>query len=184
MSAVAQPQMSVDEFLAWAEGREGRWELHDGRVVSMSPERVSHTEAKGEAYATLRAAIRKAGAPCRALPDGATIRISARTAFEPDALVYCGPRLAHEALECPNPIVVVEVLSPGTAANDHGRKLEGYFSVPSVVHYRIVDAEARRAIHHRRGNGDVIETRILGEGPLRLDPPGLEFDVQDLFPSP
>jgi hypothetical protein len=27
--------MNVDEFLAWAEGREGRWELIDGRPIGL-----------------------------------------------------------------------------------------------------------------------------------------------------
>jgi uncharacterized glyoxalase superfamily protein PhnB len=31
--------MDVDAFLPWAEGRQGRWELRDGRPVLMSPER-------------------------------------------------------------------------------------------------------------------------------------------------
>ena len=39
MSAVAKPKMTVDEFLVWAEGRDGRWELQDGEVLAMSPER-------------------------------------------------------------------------------------------------------------------------------------------------
>jgi len=34
--STALKQMTVDEFLSWAEGREGRWELHDGVPVMMS----------------------------------------------------------------------------------------------------------------------------------------------------
>ena len=97
-------------------------------------------------------------------------------------LVYCGPRLPPEAIEIPNPLIVVEVLSEGTAGRDHGVKLAGYFSLPSLAHYLILDPERRTLIHHRRGQGDVIETRILTTGPLRLDPPGLEVAVEDLFP--
>ena len=47
MSDAAAMLMTVDEFLVWGEGREGRWELHDGVIVAMSPERVVHLEAKG-----------------------------------------------------------------------------------------------------------------------------------------
>src|SRR5580658_7504424 len=78
-------------------------------------------------------------------------------------------------------IIVVEVLSEGTAARDHGVKLAGYFSLQSVAHYLILDADNRMAIHHKRGLGDMIETRILKQGRLRLDPPGLEIPVEDLF---
>ena len=182
MPDVAEKLMTVDAFLAWAEGRDGRWELFDGRPIAMAPERAAHLEAKAQAWAGLQRAIERAKAPCRALPDGATVRVSRRTAFEPDALVYCGPRLSPEAIEIPNPVVVVEVLSEGTARRDHGPKLSGYFSLASVAHYLILDPEARVLIHHRRGQGDVIETRILTDGPLRLDPPGLDLAVEDLFP--
>ena len=34
--------MTVEEFLPWAEGKEGRWELHDGVPVMISPERSLH----------------------------------------------------------------------------------------------------------------------------------------------
>jgi Uma2 family endonuclease len=125
--------MTSEEFLRWAEGEEGRWELHDGVPVMMSPERVLHGDVKGEAYVALREAVRRAGLPCRAYPDGVAVRISAKATYQPDASVYCGPRppIDAQAIDCP---VVVEVLSPSTAAIDHGRKLIGYFSLPSVEH--------------------------------------------------
>ena len=79
-------------------------------------------------------------------------------------------------------IVVVEVLSPSTAAIDHGRKLSGYFSLSSVQHYLILDPDRRVAIHHKRGVGDAIETGVLTEGAARLDPPRFEVAVEALFP--
>jgi Uma2 family endonuclease len=181
MSIVVRESMSTDEFLVWAQAQEDRWELHDGALVSMSPERVLHAETKGAVYLSLKAAITRAGAPCVCLPDGAVIRVSQRTVYEPDALVYCGPRLPPEAIEVPNPVIIVEVLSPSTAARDHGVKLTGYFSLPSVTHYLILDSERRVVIHHKRGQGDFIETRILSDGLLRLDPPGLEASVVEMF---
>ena len=98
----------------------------------------------------------------------------------PDAVLVC-PRPSRDAVEIDNPLIVVEVLSPSTAANDHGIKLEGYFALPSVAHYLILDPDSRMLIHHRRRDADVIETRILHEGTLRLTPPGLELQVADLF---
>jgi Uma2 family endonuclease len=181
MSDAAANLMTVDEFLVWGEEREGRWELRDGVVVAMSPERVLHLETKGNAFSSLSDAIRGARAPCRVYPNGATVRISRRTAFEPDALARCGPPLPPDALELPDPIVVVEVLSPSTEAYDRGAKVEGYFSLASVMHYLIVDADREKIVHHKRGAGEMIETRILASDPLRLDPPGLELSVESFF---
>ena len=181
MSAVPQQRMSVDEFLAWALGQPGRHELEDGVVIAMSPERVGHLESKSNAMLALKRAIGRAKRPCHALPDGATVRINNRTAFEPDALVYCGPRLPNKAIEIPNPIIVVEVLSDSTARRDAHDKLVGYFAVTSIFHYLLVDSDKRYVVHHKRGAGEVIETRIIHAGAITLDPPGLSVSVEEMF---
>ena len=181
MSSPAKNEMDVDAFLLWAEGRDGRWELRDGQPVMMAPERATHALTKYAAQELLKAGIQRAGLPCRMFPDGMTVRITARTAFEPDALVVCPSPPDLNTMEIPNPVVVVEVLSPSTAADDHGVKLDGYFSLRSVEHYLILDADRRVMIHHKRGQADAIETRILRDGVVRLDPPGLEAEVAGFF---
>ena len=65
------------------------------------------------------------------------MRIDDATAHEPDALVYCGPRLAPSSLEVPNPLIVVEVLSPSTRHVD----AQGYFRLASVAHYLVIDPD-------------------------------------------
>ena len=180
MADAAKSDMDVDAFLRWAEGRGGRRELRDGRPVLMAPERAVHALTKYAAQESLKAAIQRAGLPCRMFPNGMTVRIGPRTAFDSDALVVCPSPPDLNTMEIPNPIVVVEVLSPGTAADDHGLKLDGYFSLPSVQHYLIIDPDRRVMIHHKRG-ADAIETRILRDGLVRLDPPGLEAEVAAFF---
>ena len=172
--------MTVDEFLVWAEDQTGRHELVDGRVWAMSPERVGHAETKFGVQTALKQAIGRAGLACYMLPDGVTVRIDSKTAYEPDALVYCGIRLPRDAVEVPSPLIVVEVLSPSTGRYDRHDKLAGYFALPSLVHYLIINIDRRMMIHHAR-NGSEIATRILGSGPLRLDPPGLDLLVEDLL---
>jgi Uma2 family endonuclease len=183
MATAPKPRMTVDEFLAWSAMQPGRFELVNGEVFSMSPERVSHGRLKFRCQKALERALTEAGLGCEVLPDGATVRIDDRTAYKPDALVYCGPPLDGEAIEVPNPVIVVEVLSPGTTAHDTGQKLAGYFLVTSVQHYLIVDPTQKAVIHHRRGPS-AIETRIATDGTVRFDPPGLELRVPDLFREP
>jgi Uma2 family endonuclease len=181
MSSPAKNEMDVDAFLAWADGRQGRWELRDGQPLMMAPERAAHALTKFAAQKALESGLQRAGLPCRVFPDGMTVRITPRAAFEPDALVACPPPADLNTMEIPNPVVVVEVLSPSTAADDHGVKLDGYFSLPSVAHYLILDPDRRVMIHHRRGHADAIETRVLREGKVILDPPGLEAQVAEFF---
>ena len=181
MTALTKPRMTVDEFLAWAQNEPGRYELFRGEVYAMSPEVVGHTKTKGAVYAGLLASIRRHGLPCHALPDGATVRIDEATAYEPDALVYCGQELPPTALEVPNPVIVVEVLAPSTRRIDVSLKLAGYFRLPSVAHYLIVDPTQSFILHHARGPGDAILTRVVTDGSITLDPPGLELAVANIY---
>jgi Uma2 family endonuclease len=175
--------MTVDEYLAWVEGRPGRFELYAGIVYAMAPERAGHATVKFAMQTALLAAIRRAGLPCHMLPDGMTVRVDEDTAHEPDALVYCGQKVPDSAVEVPNPAIVVEVLSPSTRHIDASAKLAGYFRVPSVAHYLIVDPDQRLVIHHSRGDAGAIATRIVSEGKLRLDPPGMDVTVEEVFPA-
>ncbi|MEX1366314.1 MAG: Uma2 family endonuclease, partial [Nannocystaceae bacterium] len=51
-----------------------------------------------------------------------------------------------------NPQVVIEVLSPSTAAFDRGAKFEGYRSIPSLEEYALVSVEDRTVDHFIRGD--------------------------------
>jgi len=181
MTAAAKSRMSVDEYLAWAQANPGRYELSNGEVIAMSPEGAGHAAVKYAVQTALLAGIRAHGLPCHMLPDGMTVRIDETTAYEPDALVYCGKKLAPSALEVPAPIVVVEVLSPSTRRIDASAKLAGYFRLPSVAHHLIVDPAKPLVVHHARGSDDMILTRVVTQGMIGLDPPGLSIAVADIY---
>lgn len=181
MVAQPKPRMTVDEFLVWAENQPGRYELVNGEIFAMSPERARHSLVKYATQTALSRAIKRADLPCHMMPDGMTVRIDAATTFEPDALAYCGPAIDLDAVEVPHPVIVVEVLSPGTKSVDTGAKLVGYFQLASVAHYLIIDPVKRLVVHHRRGMEGLIETRIASQGPLALTPPGLSLSVAELF---
>lgn len=177
-------RMTVDEFLVWAEGQDGRWELFHGVPYLMAPERTGHGDVKFAVQTALANAIRKAGIRCHMLPDGATVKTAVDRAHEPDALVYCGEKLPGEAIMVPNPVIVVEVSSPSTRKIDASLKMIGYFSLPSVHHYLIVNPEGPPIIHHQRQADGTILTRLLSDGTLILAPPGLEIEVPHLLAVP
>jgi Uma2 family endonuclease len=179
MTAALRRAMTVEEYLAWStsQGQRARTELINGQIVTMPAERLLHSRVKGNVFLALRLAIKTARLPCEALTDGPTVRIDDHTAYEPDALVYCGEALAPDAMLIPNPVIVVEVLSPTTRHSDTSAKLIGYFKLPSVAHYLIVDPDDRTITHHTRDG--VPEVRH--DGTVRLDPPGLSVLVEDLF---
>lgn len=171
--------LTVEDYVAWAgaQAERQRTELINGQIVAMAPERVEHGEVKLAAAIALRSAIARAGLDCHALGDGMTVRVDEHTAYEPDALVYCGSRLVRGSMMVPDPIIIVEVLSPATAHTDTSAKLIGYFKLPSVAHYLVVDPEARNVTHHTRDR----LPNVLTAGSVRLDPRGLDLTVDELF---
>ena len=180
MAALPKSIMTFEQFLAFTEGRNGKWELIDGAPVAMSPERVAHGDMKYRVARALDEAIARAKKPCRFVLDSAAVRVDANNSYQPDAMVYCGEPVSRDALFIPNPVIVVEVLSPSNALRDLRDKLAGYFKVESVAHYLIVDPDEALIIHHQR-RGDGILTRIIREGVIALDPPGIEVVVGEIY---
>lgn len=70
--------------------------------------------------------------------------------------------------------------SRSAGRRDTGLKLAGYFRLPSVRHYLILRTEDRTIVHHQRDDCGTIHTRIVQEGPIILNPPGIT--LTDCFP--
>ncbi|MCH9807615.1 MAG: Uma2 family endonuclease [Alphaproteobacteria bacterium] len=196
MTALPQHKLTVEEFLAWAEVQPkeaGRFELWDGQVIqtrgaagTMNSERANHWKRKAALYRALYQAFATARLKGDVVIDGASVKLPNNRAVEPDVLIYLGPEVPGDALVVPEPIIVCEVLSPSTAKHDTSTKLEGYFELPSIQHYLIVDPDKPLLIHHTRAEGDTLRTRIISDAahPLQLDPPGLSVDLTEVLSEP
>jgi len=111
--------LSRAAFHEWVQQQpRGRYERLRGEVVAMSPERMSperwgHASLKFEISRAIATAL--AGMPgCRVVPDGMTVQVDDDTDFEPDVAIHCGDPIPRDSLAIPNPVVVIEVLSPST----------------------------------------------------------------------
>jgi Uma2 family endonuclease len=179
MNIALRKAMTVADYLAWAETQSdrSRTELINGQIVTMSPEQLAHIRIKGAVYITLRHAIENGGIKAEVFTDGATVPIDTHTAYEPDALVRLGPPLPGRDMKVPDPLIVVEVVSPSSVHMDTSAKLIGYFKLPSVHHYLVIDPDTRTVTHHKRGADGKVSTETISSGPLRLDPPGITIDI-------
>lgn len=175
--------MSRTEFRRWAAAQpRGRYERVAGEVVAMALERAAHVRVKTRTWRVFERVIQVANLPCEAMGDGIKVEVGDDTDYEPDIVAYCGELMADNDLAAPNPVIVVEVLSPSTQSIDTGTKFTDYFRVPSIRHYLIIRADRRTVIHHRRRDDDGgIETRLVAEGQIALDPPGIEFAIEDFY---
>jgi Uma2 family endonuclease len=175
-------RMTSDAFIAWAmeQPETSHYELVAGEVVAMAPERSAHALTKAQIWRRMAEAVEVGRLPCQVYPDGMAVEVDEHTVYEPDALVRCGAPLPGDAIKLNDPVIIVEVLSPSACARNSGAKLEDYFRLPSLRHYLIVKTENRTVIHHARGADGIILTRIVREGPILLEPPGIT--VSDCFP--
>lgn len=144
MAEQALTLMTVDEFLAWDDGTETRYELADGVIHAMSPPAGAHRTIVVNSAGVLYSAL-SGRRPCRGEAE-AGLRIDERTMWQADLAVTCGPA----APEIIDPSLVIEVLSPSTRTHDLGRKLIDYKTLPSVAEIWMVDSERRWVQHWRR----------------------------------
>jgi Uma2 family endonuclease len=172
--------MGREEYRTWAEQqRAGRYERMNGIVVAMAPERIAHARVKARIWQALDPAIRVAGVPCEALPDGITVEVG-DSDHQPDAIVQCGP-IDPNGTVADSPVIIVEVLSPNTSGIDRSWKLAEYFRLPSLHHYLIIWADKRQIAHHRRARSGEIDTQTITNGDIRLDPPVITIGVEEVY---
>jgi Uma2 family endonuclease len=181
MAARPKSNLTVEQYLAAYEGAVGRYELVDGEVLKMAAETVLHVRIKGKVFTALNNSIKSKMANCEVFQDGIAVKISSKTAREPDVSVQCGQQLDSSSLVLDKPIIVVEVVSPSSSSTDANQKLEEYFSVPSIVHYLIVWPNKKLCYHHKRIDDDKILTTIVRIGKIDFDPPGIAINFDDIF---
>lgn len=128
---------TVDEFLAWDDGTDARHELADGVIRAMAPPTGTHGTVVANAIALIHAALRDRR-PCRPQAE-AGVRVGEHVCWQADVAVTCRP----PAPEVVDPLLIVEVLSPGTRLHDLGRKLDDYKGLPSVREIWMADSERR-----------------------------------------
>lgn len=139
--------MDADAFLAWAEGREGKFELVDGRVVAMAGAQRRHDRVVVNCIASLVTQL--AGKPCQPGSSDLAVKVSQRRVRRPDVLVDCGPT-PEAALFAHNPVFVLEVLSPTTRQTDLVRKLNEYQSIGGLLYILFLEPAAPEGVLYFR----------------------------------
>jgi Uma2 family endonuclease len=113
---------------------------------------IPHNDIALNLYSVLRPHLRAKG--CRINVADVKVRVNpASVYFYPDLVVSCDPQdvSAREAIE--SPMVIVEVLSPSTAAKDRSEKFACYRSIPSLQEYVLIEADRIGVECYRRGEG-------------------------------
>ena len=144
--------MTIDEFLAWEEGQELRWEFDGFAPVAMTGGTAGHSAIQRNLSMAL--GVRLRGKPCQAYTADLKIRV-ARSIRYPDAFVVCTP-VPRMATVVDDPVVVFEVLSPGTASVDHFVKNREYRDTPSIRRYVMLEQDFVGATMFERAGDDWV----------------------------
>jgi Uma2 family endonuclease len=142
--------MSAEEFLAWDETQTQRHEFVRGELFVREGAHEAHVTVMGNLCIALRQHLR--GSPCRTLAADMKLHVPAADAyFYPDVMVTCSEADRAQPLIKREPLLLVEVLSPSTAANDRGDKFAAYRLLPSLQEYVLIDPAKRRSEVFRKG---------------------------------
>jgi Uma2 family endonuclease len=176
MSAALQP-MTAEEFLAWEERQEERYEFDGFHPVAMTGGTYAHGIIGGNVRTEL--SVRLRGSRCTPLGPDMKIVVAGRFRY-PDAIVVCSP-VDRKATVIADPVVVFEVLSDSTARTDHFDKLREYTATPSIRRYVILEQDAIGAtVYVRDGDRMIVETVARGET-LRLPEIAIEIPIDELY---
>jgi Uma2 family endonuclease len=135
-----RPRHTLEEYFALLEASDKRWEFWDGELVCMAGGSPQHAMiASRVAYALGK---RLEGRGCEIFGSDMAIKTPSLPPFRyPDLSVVCGQPVfvkVDKFYTLVNPLVVIEILSPGTEYLDQEPKRVAYQALPSVQEYLLI----------------------------------------------
>jgi Uma2 family endonuclease len=179
--------MDLDDFeeLLADKPEHEKWELIGGRVVKMMVgARWSHHRLVQNINIYLANRLRERGSPCRTYTE--TFWLKERflgLAVFPDVMVHCGP-IERDAVSLSDPVVLFEVVSPGSATRDRIEKEDLYRRLPSLAHYVLVERDRAvvDVLHRADERAWSAPDRVEGlDGILVLPALQLEIPLREIY---
>ena len=147
----AQTYLTPEEYLAWERKQSFKNEYHNGQIIAMSGASRAHNRITVDI--TIQLGNQLMNSECEVFASEMRVRTSPEVSyFYPDVIVVCGEqRFEDDTFDTLlNPIVVIEVLSPSTAAFDRGEKFEHYKQLVSLQEYILISQDSVRVEHYCR----------------------------------
>ncbi|MBF0391268.1 MAG: Uma2 family endonuclease [Alphaproteobacteria bacterium] len=158
MAELAARVMTLAEFLSWDAPGQTPWQLFEGYPVAMAPSGDDHGTVAGNLVGLLKARL---AAPCRVRVEaGILLPHRGRSYYVADLAVSCRPAEPGRP-DIPDPLLIVEVLSPSTEGDDRKVKLPDYRLLPTVREIVYVDPARAYCEVHRRLDGGRWQMDIL-----------------------
>ncbi|MBE9211334.1 Uma2 family endonuclease [Plectonema cf. radiosum LEGE 06105] len=181
---VANPQfqyMSPQEYLEWEKTQELRYEYIDGEVFAMTGGTIPHNRVAGNLYIDLNDFLTEKD--CSVYISDVKVQVSEAGPYHyPDVMVTCDDR-DREAIDMVrHPCLIVEVLSPSTAAFDRGKKFTRYRQSDTLKEYVLIESDEIAVECFRRNNEGLWVLHTYGEGDsLILESVGITIPIEKLY---
>lgn len=177
-----RPRYGFGEYVRVEQGSTVKHEFLDGEIFAMAGGTPQHAAIAANVIAALHRQL--ASGACRVYSSDLRVRVPATglTTY-PDVSVVCGDRETdpQDPNTVINPTLLVEVLSPSTAAYDRGEKLAHYRQIPSLREVVLVDhAEPRLELWRRTVQG-FVRTEHRGSEAVTLASVGATLNVSELY---
>lgn len=188
MTAAEKLAFSATDFLTWESTQDIKHEFVDGEIFAMAGASEAHVTISLNVAAILRNLLRNS--PCRAYIADMKVRIEQVDAFfYPDVFVTCSANDASRKNYKTEPKLVIEVLSPSTAAYDRGLKFAHYRELDSLEEYVLIDPERVSVeVFRRDANGRWVLYPYAAEDVVELASVNLRLPMgtvyEDAWPEP
>jgi Uma2 family endonuclease len=160
--ALAQSPFTIADYLAWEPTQTEKHDYVRGEVFAMTGGTLRHNRAAMAVVSTWNEHLK--GTPCMVFSGDVKVAVE-ETAhwFYPDVVVTCSERdvVDLDAVAVREPVLLLEVLSPSTAAYDRGDKFLSLQKLPSLREYALLDAVAPRLEVFRRNAAGRFEHYVF-----------------------
>lgn len=184
--AYKTPRLSVSDFdeMLLDKPEDEKWELIGGQLIKgMSGAVVQHHVIIDNVSIALSNHLRRTARPCRVFRESFYLRrIEDNLNALPDIMVRCGP-IVPGMTSVSDPVVLMEVVSPGSEAKDRAIKRVAYQNIPSLQHYVLIARDqALVDVYNRADNGwHGAPPLLVLTSVLRLPAIDFEMSLADVY---
>ena len=172
---------TADDYLAWEALQPDRHEFINGEVFAMAGAEDRHVTVTMNLAFALRQHL--SGSPCKTYMSDMRLHVAAANSYVyPDVLVTCSTLDLASPMVKTEPKLIIEVLSPSTAAYDRGLKFSYYRHIASLQEYVLLDLDTRCTDCYRKGaDGLWVLHPFARNEAVHLASVNLDIPAQQLF---
>ena len=183
MASLPQTRYTPEQYLELDRKADHRSEYVNGEVLAMAGASRVHNRITLNIGAALTAQLR--GSSCEPFTSDLRVKSLATGSFLfPDVVVGCEPlEFEDNSLDILlNPTVIMEVLSPTTAADDRSWKFAHYRRLETLTDYVMLSQYQPFVEHYTRQGDQWVLTELTGlEAVLRLPSLGCDLPLSAIY---